>query len=388
MTRSPAVCALRPIARSGRPKRSARDPRATARARDAATDQPRWPQRCRAPAPPGLVTLGLAATAGDGIRPLSVIRPQSFVDTTGAGEWWVASDLDEAALGGPLPEDHVLGVGGASLTLASLQLPTPAARGLDIGTGCGIQALRARRSISHIVATDISERALRLHATECAAQRRRRDRAATREPLRPCRGRAVRSDRLQSAVRHHPPGGGRSGIRIPRRRLIGDDLVAAFVRSVGAHLAPGGVAQLLGNWETRGRSRRTRPGARVGLGFARCRWTPGWSSARSSIHSLTPSSGYVTAGHCPDHPDSRALWMPGSTTSRRAKSARSASDTCCCGVRSRATPTLARFESLPAGARRRRPRRSISPRRSPRTTYSPNSTTRGSRHPSSSSRPT
>jgi hypothetical protein len=33
--------------------------------------------------------------------------------------------------------------------------------------------------------------------------------------------------------------------------LIGDDLVAAFVRGVGEHLAPGGVAQLLGNWETR-----------------------------------------------------------------------------------------------------------------------------------------
>jgi hypothetical protein len=33
--------------------------------------------------------------------------------------------------------------------------------------------------------------------------------------------------------------------------LVGDDLVAAFIRSVGVHLVPGGVAQLLGNWETR-----------------------------------------------------------------------------------------------------------------------------------------
>jgi hypothetical protein len=32
---------------------------------------------------------------------------------------------------------------------------------------------------------------------------------------------------------------------------VGDDLVSEFVRGVGAHLAPGGVAQLLGNWETR-----------------------------------------------------------------------------------------------------------------------------------------
>src|SRR6478735_11949546 len=108
----------------------------------------------------GLVALNLAEPAGDGIRPLALVRPQPFADESGDGEWWIASDLDEAALGGALPEDHVLGVGGASLTLASLQLPTAAARGLDIGTGCGIQSLRARRSVDHIVATDISQRAL------------------------------------------------------------------------------------------------------------------------------------------------------------------------------------------------------------------------------------
>jgi hypothetical protein len=33
--------------------------------------------------------------------------------------------------------------------------------------------------------------------------------------------------------------------------MVGDDLVATFIGSVGAHLAPGGLAQLLGNWETR-----------------------------------------------------------------------------------------------------------------------------------------
>ena len=33
--------------------------------------------------------------------------------------------------------------------------------------------------------------------------------------------------------------------------LQGDDLVASFVAGVGPHLAPGGVAQLLGNWESR-----------------------------------------------------------------------------------------------------------------------------------------
>ncbi|NUQ33029.1 MAG: SAM-dependent methyltransferase, partial [Dermatophilaceae bacterium] len=36
-----------------------------------------------------------------------------------AHDWWVASDLSELAVGGPLRADHVLGIGGASTTLAS-----------------------------------------------------------------------------------------------------------------------------------------------------------------------------------------------------------------------------------------------------------------------------
>ncbi len=109
----------------------------------------------------GLARLGLARGDGDRVFPQAIVRPQSFADDRGSGQWWIASDLDEAALGGALPEDHVLGVGGASLTLAALQLPTPVARGLDVGAGCGIQALRARRDIAEVVATDVSENALR-----------------------------------------------------------------------------------------------------------------------------------------------------------------------------------------------------------------------------------
>ncbi|MGO1412308.1 MAG: DUF7059 domain-containing protein, partial [Microbacterium sp.] len=71
----------------------------------------------------GLVALGLASFRDDLVHPEAVLRPQSFHDDRGPGEWWVASDLDEIALGGgALATDHVLGVGGASLTLAGLQL--------------------------------------------------------------------------------------------------------------------------------------------------------------------------------------------------------------------------------------------------------------------------
>ncbi|WP_179487247.1 DUF7059 domain-containing protein [Microbacterium immunditiarum] len=204
----------------------------------------------------GLETLGLVETvaAGGGdpdARPLALIRPQSFSDARGDGEWWIASDLDETALGGPLPEDHVLGVGGASLTLAAIQLPTPAERALDVGSGCGIQSLRARRAVSRVVATDISDRALsytRLNALLNGVDGVEIRRGSLFEPVR-----GETFDRIVS----NPP-----FVITPRRDdvpeyeyrdggMVGDDLVAAFVTGAGEHLAPGGIAQLLANWETR-----------------------------------------------------------------------------------------------------------------------------------------
>lgn len=200
----------------------------------------------------GLVRLGLAALDRDVVRPLALVRPQSYADESGAGRWWIASDLDEAALGGPLAEDHVLGVGGASLTLAALQLPTPARRGLDVGAGCGIQALRARRAVDTVIATDISERALgftRLNALLNGVDGIEVRLGSLFEPVA-----GERFDRIVS----NPP-----FVITPRREGVpayeyrdggmeGDDIVAAFVRGVGEHLEPGGIAQLLGNWETRG----------------------------------------------------------------------------------------------------------------------------------------
>jgi methylase of polypeptide subunit release factors len=205
--------------------------------------------------PEGLVRLGVAEAAGDSIRPLVLLRPLAFVDEQGEGEWWIASDLDEAALGAALPEDHVLGVGGASLTLAGLQLPTPVGRALDIGTGCGIQALRARRTVAHVVATDVSDRALRF--TRLNALLNGVDGIETRhgslfEPVTPD-GVPEVFDRIVS----NPPfvitprAEGVPAYEYRDAGLVGDDLVAAVVGAVGAHLTAGGVAQLLGNWETR-----------------------------------------------------------------------------------------------------------------------------------------
>ncbi|WP_105566684.1 DUF7059 domain-containing protein [Microbacterium halophytorum] len=201
----------------------------------------------------GLVELGLASADRGSVSPRAVVRPQSFHDDRGPGEWWVASDLDEIALGGgALAEDHVLGVGGASLTLAGLQLPTPARRVLDLGTGCGIQAMRARRYADEVVATDLSARALDyarmnllIDATDGVELREGSlfgpvagetfDRIVSNPPF-------VITPRAAGVPEYEYRDGG----------LVGDTLVEQVFAGVGAHLEPGGVAQMLGNWETRG----------------------------------------------------------------------------------------------------------------------------------------
>ncbi|MGM7699350.1 class I SAM-dependent methyltransferase [Microbacterium sp. A84] len=199
----------------------------------------------------GLVGLGFATISGADAAPSVLLHPQSFVDADGVGEWWIASDLDELALGTALPPDHVLGVGGASRTLAELIIPNPVARALDLGTGCGIQALLVARHAGEVVATDISARALAF--AEFNARLNGVNNITFRQGsmFEPVAGEAfdlivsnppfVITPRVDGVTEYEYRDGG----------LIGDALVEQFVREVPAHLKPGGVAQLLGNWESR-----------------------------------------------------------------------------------------------------------------------------------------
>jgi len=196
-----------------------------------------------------------AAPQDDGtaasVRARLDLRPYAFTDARGDGHWWILSDLGEVALGHALGEQHVLGVGGASLTLAGLMVPTPARTVLDLGTGCGIQAMHASRFAERIVATDISERALRLARLNVELNGidgvefrlgslfepvagERFDRIVSNPPF-------VITPRTSGVPEYEYRDGG----------MVGDAIVEAVMRGASEHLEPGGIAQLLGNWEVR-----------------------------------------------------------------------------------------------------------------------------------------
>jgi methylase of polypeptide subunit release factors len=128
----------------------------------------------------------------------------------------------------------------------------PVARALDIGTGCGIQALHAARHSGAVVATDVSSRALSFARFNADLARASLD-LRLGSMLEPVAG-----ERFDLVVSNPPfvitP-------RVPSSALpryayrdagrAGDDVVRDLVTGVGAVLEPGGVAQLLGNWEHR-----------------------------------------------------------------------------------------------------------------------------------------
>ncbi|NKY59734.1 methyltransferase [Nocardia flavorosea] len=102
------------------------------------------------------VAAGLLSTEGDLVRAALDLRPLD----TGAGNRWVLSDLDDSMHRRTLTEDHVLGVGHASLSLLRATPTAPVGSVLDLGTGCGVQAVHAAGYARSVTATDINPRAL------------------------------------------------------------------------------------------------------------------------------------------------------------------------------------------------------------------------------------
>jgi len=210
----------------------------------------------------GLVALGLAEITGTGVAAEADLRPYGWDSGDGAVEIWVASDLAAHQRPGVLRHDHVLGIGQASTTLVQSTIRRPAGRALDLGTGCGIQTFHLLQHSGHVTATDISERALAFTRFNLLLNAE----ALDIDPAQPDERVSLRLGSLLEPVAgeafdlvvSNPPfvitprtAGEAAADQFTYRDggLPGDEIVASLIRSLPDVLAPGGTAQLLGNWE-------------------------------------------------------------------------------------------------------------------------------------------
>jgi methylase of polypeptide subunit release factors len=211
----------------------------------------------------GLERLGLVRSAGsspdDGVLASVDLRPIECDRAT----WWLASDLGQVTTGAPLRPEHVLGLGGASTTLARWTPRYRVGRALDVGTGSGVQALYLARHAAEVTATDLSGRALAFARFNAALNAAADGPFHGRELELRCGSllEPVAGERFDLVVSNPP------FVITPRLRgpatlepplytyrdggLVGDAVVARLVQGLEDVLAPGGVAQLLGNWEHR-----------------------------------------------------------------------------------------------------------------------------------------
>ncbi|WP_435597389.1 DUF7059 domain-containing protein [Streptomyces anulatus] len=180
------------------------------------------------------------------VRACVDVRPYGGPD---GEDWFIVSDLGCAVGGaggiGSREEGVVLGVGGASTTLAGITVRTPVASALDLGTGSGIQALHAAQHATRVTATDLNPRALEFTRLTLALSG-----AAPADLREGSLFEPVGSDTFDLIV-SNPPFVISPGARLTYRDggMGGDDLCRTLVQESGDHLNEGGYAQFLANWQ-------------------------------------------------------------------------------------------------------------------------------------------
>lgn len=180
---------------------------------------------------------GLVVVDGDAAAGTVVIRPLGD-----PAESLVVHDRPAGA--GAVPADHVLGVSASTVGLAGATIRRPVDAALDLGTGCGVQAVHAAAHSRRVVASDLNRRAV-----ACAT--------LTME-LNGLAGVEVRSGDLFGAapgerfdlIVANPP-----FVISPSRRYLFrdagrpvDGLSRTIVEGAPAHLEAGGHCQLLASW--------------------------------------------------------------------------------------------------------------------------------------------
>ncbi|MFW6772819.1 DUF7059 domain-containing protein [Nocardioides sp. CPCC 205120] len=175
-------------------------------------------------------------------------RPYAAPDAAGDHDFWVVSDLTPGLDGAPnvVSTDHVLGISSASTSLAQLTIRDDVASALDLGTGCGVQALHLATHAGRVVATDVNPRALRIARLNAALNDLGTVEVRDGSYFEPVRGEQF------DLIATNPPfvisPGTRERLVYRDSGLPGDRVVEDIVRTAPGHLVPGGWCQVLANW--------------------------------------------------------------------------------------------------------------------------------------------
>ncbi|NVI89523.1 class I SAM-dependent methyltransferase [Actinomadura sp. BRA 177] len=194
-----------------------------------------------------LVAARLVEVSGGEMRALLRVEPLEGVGGDGH-VGYVVSDLKVRPGAGMPAGDHVVGTGGASGNLARLVVHRAVDNVLDLGTGCGVQAVHMadRNPLARITATDVNPRALELAAMSFALSGVDGAELVEGSLLEPVRGR--RFDLIVS----NPPFvvAPDEGPRFTYREsgMEGDDFCRMLVGEAPKYLNDGGYCQLLANW--------------------------------------------------------------------------------------------------------------------------------------------
>jgi SAM-dependent methyltransferase len=140
--------------------------------------------------------------------------------------------------------DYVMGIGSSSITLSNLTIRSHAGATLDLGTGCGIQALLAASHSDQVLAVDKNPRAVRIVSFNAKLNGMENVEPLEGDLLEPVEGRTF------DLVVSNPP-----FVISPERSYIyrdsgleGDEICRKIVREVPRFLREGGYCQILCNW--------------------------------------------------------------------------------------------------------------------------------------------
>ncbi|TCJ29902.1 DUF7059 domain-containing protein [Nocardioides jejuensis] len=180
------------------------------------------------------------------------VRPYgAHLDEDSDRDFWVVSDLTPGLDGTPnkVGANHVLGISSASTSLAQLTLRHPVQAALDLGTGCGVQALHLAGHADRVVATDVNKRALWIAEFNAVLNETPNVQVLDGSFFEPVAGDTF------DLIATNPPFviSPATGERLVYRDsgLPGDRVVEDIVRKAPELLNDGGWCQILANWVIR-----------------------------------------------------------------------------------------------------------------------------------------